>query len=170
MSRPIITDSQIADLIGERKVLQRDWLSRLDPRPKAHAFHLERELTVSGVNGNQFKLFVRQNIHVPNGFTVGLRWVAGDGTQVVLRRYNGNNHQHTNHLEKRQGQVECSFRFRFHIHIATQRYQENNLPIEGFAVISSDYSTINAAMHLMIADASFDIESDDDPNQLRLPI
>jgi len=71
-----------------------------------------------------------------------------------LRRYNGNSHQHTNHIE-RQG-------FRdFHIHFATERYQEEcGWNEDGYAESTDRYDDFSGAWGCLISDANLVVPPD----------
>ena len=56
----LLIDAEISALIDETKELEGGYLSRLQLRPKPG--HKERELDITGANGSEFRLILRQNI------------------------------------------------------------------------------------------------------------
>ena len=68
-------------------------------------------------------------------FSCGISWVAPNGETLTLKRYNGSNHNHANHLEKVKLGYTC------HIHIATEKYISANRKAEGFAEATERYNT-----------------------------
>lgn len=89
---------------------------------------------------NRFEVFVRVNNEIPGDFSVGVIYRSeGYDKGIVLRRYNGNNHSHTNKIER-----EKIVR-KFHIHEATERYQDTGYIAEDYATISTGYSTYQEA-------------------------
>lgn len=63
-----------------------------------------------------------------------------------MKRYNGPNHDHPNHLEKVRLGYTC------HIHIATEKYIKANRKAEGFAEATKLYNTVEGALHCLVTD------------------
>lgn len=82
-------------------------------------------------------------------FSVILAFVPTSGGEVILRRHNGRNHRHKNHLEGTE------LTGRFHAHIATERYQGAGSPIDGYAEPTEDFSDLATALDAMLRVASF---------------
>lgn len=144
------TDQEIATLLAERKPLPPNWAVRTRLRPKRG--HKERELSVTGDDGNRFRLILRQSIVNPLGFSVILAAQIPQSNQIFrLRRYNGRSHEHTNH-------IEGDTFYDFHIHIATQRYQEAGLREDAYAEITNRYTDFSGALTCMLSDCSFSVE------------
>lgn len=165
----MLSDEEIAKLLAEVKLVPKNWRTKLQPKAKNSAFHKERELKVQGAMGNKFILFTRQNVGLANDFTVGIRFVAESGTHYCLRRYNGNSHKHTNHLERLNGDEDHSFFGQFHIHYATERYLRKRKRIDGYAETTDRFSSIESALDLVVADGIIQIITGDDPDQTYLP-
>src|SRR6266404_2169838 len=110
-----LTDTQIAALIAEPKPLAADYRNGVQPRQKRG--HKERELDITGSNGSEFQVIVRESSMNALDFSVILGYLL-PGLNVVfrLRRYNGKSHEHTNKIEGNKF-------YDFHIHYATERYQ-----------------------------------------------
>ena len=130
----------------ERKPLSDDWENRIKLRPKLG--HNERQLDLTGDDGNQFRLILRQNMINTLDFSVILAVRVPQSNQFFrLRRYNGKSHEHTNHIE------EVSF-YDFHIHIATTRYQELGTREDAFAEPTDRYVDFHSAFSCLIEDAN----------------
>lgn len=113
------TDQEIEELIRERKPLPEGWRNQFVTRIKR--IHNERHLDLTGDAGNKFRIIIRQNQLDASNFSVVLCVHVPLLNQLFrLRRYNGNNHTHTNEIEKVTVQG-------FHIHFATARYQRRGL-------------------------------------------
>jgi hypothetical protein len=112
-----LTDKEIKALIAETKPLPADYIARTQTKPKRG--HKERELELTGKNGSEFRLILRQSLLNSLDFSVILAYqVPGKNQSLRLRRYNGKSHEHTNKLESQ------TF-YDFHVHTATERYQES---------------------------------------------
>ena len=102
--------------VGERKPLPKDWRRIMSLRPKRG--HSEHQLALTGNDGNQFRLILRQSIVNPLDFSVILAVRVPQSTRLFrLQRYNGRSHAHTN-------SIEGDTFYGYHIHMATERYQE----------------------------------------------
>jgi hypothetical protein len=141
------TDNEIATLLVEPKPLPADYLAKVETRPKRG--HRERELDISGVKGNRFRLILRQSSFNPLDFSVILAWVPTQSTTLFrLRRYNGKSHEHTNPLEMQRF-------YDFHVHQATERYQQSGLREDSFAEPTTRYQDLAGALRCMIQDCGF---------------
>ncbi len=140
------TDEEIARFVLERKVLPRDYLSKLKPKTKKG--HSEQELDIRGEQGSEFRIMLRQSLTDIRNFSAILKVkVPNTNVWFKLKRYNGV-HEHTNCIEKN--------RFRsFHIHCATQRYQEIGASEEHYASVSDGYSTLQDAVKCLLRDCGF---------------
>ena len=119
------SDSEIARMIEEPKPLPDNYRSRIQLRNKRG--HKERELDVTGKDGTQYRLILRQSDFNTLDFSIILTVNPPKTNQLFrLRRYNGKSHEHTNQIE------EDTF-YDFHIHHATERYQESGLREDTFA-------------------------------------
>lgn len=146
------SDEEIASLLNERKPLPPDYRSRIQLKDKRG--HKERELDVTGVNGNQFRLVLRQNNFNQFDFSVILAVCPPNTNRVFrLRRYNGKSHEHTNN-------IEGSTFYDFHIHTATERYQEQGAQEDTYAEPTDSFSDFHGALARMFADCGFDIPQD----------
>lgn len=72
-----------------------------------------------GDNGEEFRIYIRQNRRILDGFSCGLLYISRSGESITLARYNGSDHEHTNPLES-----SSPIRFACHIHRATERYMQ----------------------------------------------
>ncbi len=108
--------------------------------------HEEYDFTVKGQDGTMFKVFARQNVILRDDFSCGLRWDAPSGEAIILARYNGSSHPHTNRIEKTR------FVSKHHIHRATERYVQAGLPAEGYAMETTAYASLAAAVTSLARD------------------
>jgi hypothetical protein len=148
-----LTDTEIAKLLIERKPLPSDYQERMVTKPKRG--HKERELDIKGVDGNEFRVILRQSLFNPLDFSVILAYRVPTTNQLFrLRRYNGKSHEHSNKLEG------VTF-YTFHIHKATERYQqESGLREDSFAEATDRYSDFNGAIRCMLEDGAVDVPAD----------
>lgn len=144
----ILTDAEISTLTAEVKHLPGDYRVRLQPRPKRG--HRERELDLTGENGNGFRVILRESLFNPLDFSVILVWLPPQSTTAFrLRRYNGKSHEHTNTLE---GQTF----YGFHVHLATERYQQSGLREDAFAEPTTRYQDSTGALGCLIGECGFE--------------
>lgn len=140
-----LSDAEIAELIGERKVLAGTLSSLLRPRLKRG--HFESDIPARGVSGNEFVLIIRKSRENALDFSVIVAHQLPESNRLFrLRRYNGNSHEHTNKIEKDM--------FRdFHIHTATARYQALGGFEDGYAEPTDRYAELDAAVRCMLEDS-----------------
>lgn len=151
------SDSDIDSFLHEPKRLPQDYLTRM--RLKNKRGHKEQELDITGDNGNQFRLILRQSNSNAFDFSVILV-VCPKETNLVfrLRRYNGRSHEHTN-------LIEGDTFYDFHVHKATERYQDLGTREDAFAERTDGYSDYHKAMQRMLADCGFVL-----PKENQLPM
>lgn len=141
------SDIEIARLIVEQKPLPLDYLSRMQTRSKRG--HKERELSVTGVNGSEFRIILRRSILNPFDFSAILAYLPPRSTQSFrLRRYNGRSHEHTNTLER------VTF-YDFHIHMATERYQDIGAREDAYAEPTDRFFAYSKAVECLLGDCNF---------------
>ena len=159
-----VTDADIARLIGQPKPVPADWRTKL--KPKAKRGHSEAQLDVVGVDGDAFRIIVRQTLSNLLAFSVILAWRApGSNVLFRLRRYNGRAHWHSN-------TIEADRFYSAHIHLATERYQAIGEREDFFAEPSNRFADLDGALACMAVDCAlaapgpsqltlFDWEADD---------
>ncbi|MBN1903348.1 hypothetical protein JW926_18665 [Candidatus Sumerlaeota bacterium] len=146
------SDSEIDRMIKERKPLPDNYRDRVQLREKRG--HKERELDVTGENGTQYRIIIRQSNFNPLDFSIILAVNAADSNQIFrLRRYNGKHGEHTN-------PIEGNTFYDFHIHNATERYQESGAREDTFAEVTERYGDFNGALRCMFEDCGFKIPKD----------
>lgn len=140
-----LTDQEIKALIAEPKQLPANYMQKLSPREKAG--HRERDLTVYGASGAEFRIILRESRFNPMDFSAIIGYaLPSTGKLFRLRRYNGKAHEHTNKIEKEKF-------YDYHIHYATERYQTFGTEEEdSYAVVTSRYGEIGAALDCLITD------------------
>ena len=142
------SDREIAVLLQERKPLPPDWRNRILLRPKRG--HDEQHLELTGDQGREFRLILRQNKINPLDFSIILAVRVPQSNQLFrLRRCNGKSHEHTNHIE------DTTF-YDFHIHVATERYQEIGTREDAYAEPTDRYGDFHSALHCLFDDTSLD--------------
>lgn len=155
---PMLSDDQILALLAEIKPLPQNWKSKLKVKIKANTSHAERELSIPRTDGGSFTLVLRHNITNPLDFSVVLVYEDPSGKTFTLRRYNGKHPSgHTNKWEKANGMSDFYFRNVCHIHTATQRYQEADYQIDGFAEPTTKYTDFKSAVESFIRDHAFEL-------------
>ncbi len=145
-----LSDGDISRLLAERKPLPADYRERIQTKPKRG--HKERELDVTGADGSQFRLILRQSEFNPLDFSVILAYRPPRKNQIFrLRRYNGRSHEHTNTLESE------TF-YDFHVYTATERYQdESGLREDSRAEPTTRFADFRGAIRAMLEDCGFDV-------------
>lgn len=150
------TDAEIAILLNEEKRLPENYSSLIELKSKKG--HKEREIAITGGNGNAFLVILRQSEINSLDFSVILGYQLPKSNVVFrLRRYNGKSHEHSNRIE---GDVF----YGFHVHAATQRYQELGMDEDSYARPSDQYSNIQQALGCLFSDCGFAPLPDDQLN------
>jgi hypothetical protein len=163
----IPSETEIQELLQERKPLPTNWETRLRLIPKSQEAFNQRDYPVQGSNGHEFRLILRSNRLHPQDFSVLLIFKDTDGTEYILRRHNGTHpSKHTNEYEKRQNLPNAELPICFHRHLATERYQRAGLRIDGYAEQTNDYNDMQTAKNAMFRDARFDLPMN---RQLAMP-
>ena len=148
---PTLTDTEILDLLEEKKPLPEKYRDRLRPKRKSSYQHEERELEVNTSLGHSFRIIIRRNSQNILDFSIILSYYdKTSNTWLRLVRYNGKHPSlHTNRIERN------SFHD-FHIHKATERYQLGDYPIDGYAEVTHAYSTFEEALTAFLKDCHFE--------------
>lgn len=142
----------ILGLLDEPKPLPADYRERMQTRPKRG--HKERELDITGSQGSEFRLILRQSSFNALDFSVILAYRPPGTNQLFrLRRYNGKSHEHTNVLE---GQTF----YDFHVHRATERYQESGLREDAFAEPTDHFADFQGAIRCLLTECGFEVPPD----------
>ncbi len=145
------TDQEIRKMIDEEKPLPDNYLTRLQLREKRG--HKEREIDVTGLAGNTYRLILRQSDFNVLDFSIILS-LAPFGSNILfrLRRHNGKSHEHTNRIEGNRF-------YDFHIHEATERYQEIGAREDAFAEPTDRFSDFHSALRCLLDDCAFRMPS-----------
>ena len=145
----ILTDTEIGQLIAETKPLPPGCADDIRMRDKPG--HKLYDLSVVGADGDRFVLMMRQATENPLNFSVILAYQPEDTNErVLLRRYNGKSHKHTNHIEGER------LPYDFHIHSATQRYmRRSGTDNVGYAEVTDRYSDVWGALDCLMSDCGF---------------
>src|SRR3989338_11143527 len=144
-----LSDQDITRLLAERKPLPEDYQSRLQLRAKSG--HKERELDITGDDGSDFQLIIRQSLFNVLDFSVILGYsMPGSNVLFRLRRYNGRSHEHTN-------RIEGNTFYDFHIHTATERYQAAGYEEDHYAESTGRFADLSEAIQCMLQDCAFEL-------------
>lgn len=150
----VLTDNRIAELLAEGKQLPPDFLERMQLKA-AKRGHKEATLSLKGDEGSLFEIRLRQSEIDPLDFSAILACLPPGGGRFLLRRYNGNSHEHTNKIERQRIAPD------FHVHEATERYQQLGFSAEGYATVTDRFDNIHSALQCLIDDCGFRrVESD----------
>jgi hypothetical protein len=153
----MFTEAEIDGLINERKPLPQSIAEMIRLRVKPG--HRECDLDITGGQGSEFRLILRQNVVNQFDFSVILAHRIKKSNQLFrLRRYNGKSHEHTNHLERE------TF-YGFHIHFATERYQQTAWREDAYATPTDRYGNFEEAVECLLKDCGFETPSDLLPQQ-----
>lgn len=140
-----LSNDKIADLLNCPKQL-----TNPQTRSKHKDGHEQVNYKAIATDGSEheFEIYKRQNLRdgMEDDFSCGISWIAPNGETLTLKRYNGPNHDHPNHLEKVRLGLTC------HIHIATEKYINANRKPEGFAEATNRYNSIDGALHCLVTD------------------
>ena len=148
----LLTDADIERLVRQCKELPPDFHKRMVTRPKRG--HKEQELGLTGADGAEFRLILRQADASLLDFSVILAYHVPKTNQLFrLRRYNGKHGEHTNCLE---GETF----YDFHIHVATERYQDSGLREDSYATPTERYSDFEGAIDCLLGDCGFVLPPD----------
>lgn len=99
-------------------------------------------------SGEPFVLCLRQNLKISEGFSCVLRYIPSRGDPVILARYNGSDHPHTNPIERTRFSFQC------HIHVATERYIAIGKKPEHYAEPTERYRSLSGALEAIAADCN----------------
>jgi len=140
MASEILTDEQIKSLVDMPKRVENP-----GAKSRSEGKHTRRDFRVKSLDEKyEFALFTRQSSLLPDSFSAGLRWLSQSGETIMLVRFNGASHPHSNTLEGER------FEFEPHIHQATERYLAAGKKDEGYAEVTKEYKTINGALHCLV--------------------
>ncbi len=142
------SDEDIALLISEVKSIPVS-LAHIGAKFREKRGHKEFDYFINRPDGSLFIMKIRQSLENALAFSVILALQPkGKSELFILRRYNGKNHRHRNRIEK-----DIAF-YDFHIHTATERYQNEGMYEEGYAVVTDRYVDLNGAIESLIADCN----------------
>lgn len=145
-----LSEDDINRLLEESKHLPDNYQSRIQLRSKRG--HRGRELDITGVDGSQFRIILRQSNSNALDFSVIFAFQPPNANEIFrLRRYNGRSHEHTNALERE------TF-YEFHIHEATMRYQQIGAREDTYATPTDRFADVEGAVECMMDDCGFDLQ------------
>lgn len=139
-----LSDAEIERLIALEKTVTNPKARRVDKRGSGQINY-----DAQAESGERFKVYMRQNLRIPEGFSCGLLYLTPCGDSVTLARYNGADHTHTNPLDDAKPMMPAC-----HIHRATQRYMQAGRKAEHFAQATERYTTLAGALRALAADCN----------------
>ncbi|MBP5083472.1 MAG: hypothetical protein J6X83_04070 [Methanomicrobium sp.] len=148
-----LTDDEISDMISEPKYLDAQTYDSLRDLKNYKTKHGHSEITCAlTAENHKFRIFARQSSTNKLDFTWGLIYIDSiNGTEIILRRYNGKSHRHTNAIEKNRI-------YGYHIHYAKERYLKEYTKGESYAEPTDRYGTFQEALDCMIKDCNIDVQ------------
>ena len=156
----VLIDAEIERLIALEKSVINPRAKKLEKRGSEQVNYEAEAAT-----GEKFRVYVRQNMRIPEGFSCGLLYLAPSGEPVTLTRYNGSDHEHANPLDG-GGPMPAAC----HIHKATERYMQAGRKAEHFAESTDRYSDLEGALRALILDCNIKGLSDNSPDTTQLPL
>jgi hypothetical protein len=108
--------------------------------------HIESTCEVVSDAGDDFLIYMRQSKILNDDFSCGIKWKTSDGEWVVLARYNGSSHVHTNRIDGEVFVQQC------HVHQITVEAVERGWSHENYAEASDAYATLNEAKCLLASE------------------
>lgn len=155
----VLTDDEIDRLICLEKTVLNPKARKLEKRGSQQVNYEAESAT-----GERFRVYVRQNLRLPEGYSCGLLYVHTSGELVTLARYNGSDHEHANPLDG-TGALPAAC----HIHRATERYMRAGRKAEHFAETTERYSDLDGAVRALIHDCNIKGLSDNS-DETQLPL
>jgi hypothetical protein len=159
------TDKEILTYIEESKTLPLNWKMKLKDKPRDKEYSVEIEGDIEFQNDlnqlarNLYKIVVRQR--KPNKISTDKSYILNfsvvfclclpNTDPIVIKRYCGKYHQHTNRIE------DITLPIDFHIHTLTYRYQESYFDDDCFAEVTNRYTNVNDALECLLTDCNFKV-------------
>lgn len=140
----VLTDEQIAQLLTTRKAV-----TNPGARWKEQRGSKQKNYILESDDGQQFALYLRQNIRLNDSFSCGLSYTHPQGGTITLTRYNGGDHEHENPLEGVGKMLPGC-----HIHTATERYMQAGKKSEHYAEHTDKYTDLDGALRSLMADCN----------------
>lgn len=156
----VLTDEEISRLIGLAKSVTNPRARLIEKRGSAQVNY-----EAVAETGERFRVFVRQNVRITEAFSCGLLFLSSSGESVVLARYNGSDHPHSNPLESTNMMAPAC-----HIHRATERYMLAGRKAEHFAEETDRYVNADGALAALVKDCNIGglFDDNDDDKQMDL--
>jgi hypothetical protein len=101
--------------------------------------HVEWMCESKAEDGDDFQIYMRQNQILQDDFSCGIKWKSPEGEWVVIARYNGSSHVHTNRVDGQRIQHQC------HVHQMTVEAVRQGWSHENFALPTDRYFTLEDA-------------------------
>lgn len=159
MTKPLLTDARIVELLMERKDVSAADFARLtrQGKSKAHGAFSETQVDLTGALGNKYRIICQRHARNALQFAVQILYVDSDENEYRLIRVAGRpTSSHTNELERRAGQPHSQVPRGFRVNRLTERYQLSAYEEDGFAESANDRcSDFDTAIQLLGTLATF---------------
>lgn len=132
-------------LLSERKMMPEIWSELLALKPIEGRKGIGTSIPLIGDDGHKFHMKIRKSTINKDNYSIILMYEDELKRKTILARYNGSNHSHTNALDQKR-KVHGT-----HIHIITERYQNEARRVDGFAE-EAKYSNYDEAYDAFIKD------------------
>jgi len=150
LKRAVKTFMPIRDIVSNELLVQLrncpkrviSWVCQDREKPS----HIESTCEAVSDAGDDFLIYMRQSKILNDDFSCGIKWKTSDGEWVVLARYNGSSHVHTNRIDGEVFVQQC------HVHQITVEAVERGWSHENYAVASDAYATLNEAKCLLASE------------------
>ena len=118
--------------------------------------HRQKNYIAESDDGQKYRIYVRENLNDPKGFSCGLLLLLSSGRYLPLVRCNGSNHRHKDII------------YRCHIHRPSIEALQSGRRIDSEAVETDRYNTLEGALASLIAECNVEgIQAKhDEANQL----
>jgi hypothetical protein len=137
-----IISQELLDQLKDCHKRVTNWICQDREKPS----HIESTCEAVSDSGDDFLIYMRQNKVLDDDFSCGIKWRTPDGELVVLARYNGSSHIHTNRLDGEVFIQQC------HIHQITVEAVQCGWSHENYAILSEAYANLNEAKRLLATD------------------
>lgn len=139
MTKPLLTDDRIAELLALNKPISAADEQRLRRRGRAKQNRAFSEVQLDVIaDGRAFRIYAQRHNTNALQFSIQLVYVDADGNEYRLLRLAGRTGPHTNELERVSGQDPARVTDRFRVNRLTERYQASDYEDDGFAEAAAD--------------------------------
>lgn len=140
------TQQEIDALIACPKVVSEP--PRRDP--KLDRGHFRNDMRLKSISGeSEFRVFMRRSEDLPENFSVGLAFLAKDGSgEIILMRCNGPHGGYNDSFDPNHPHWD------FHVHRASAEMIEGGLRPEKHATINKDFASYEEAVQYFLKETN----------------